>query len=288
MHEHFCQVIDHYWFVSKKYRIYFLRLPKPLTNLKPHIGFNAKYWFIKLNFLKQEHNYCFRNFKISDLILTLNLRNTKDISLIKEWVSSNLKIPDISGIWIESISEADANLAKFLSNCTPAHLRHLVINQKTNSFTGIKSKFYIDAFSKAATNIAKEVFFYCIYFRAKDLQTVVRSAHKAERIVFNFCDIHCSSSLDFGANLSYNTKFLSFQFWGSTIRKERMTDWKTDSSKFSIIVDAIGNSGLSSSLEQLIIFGNPTLSNFEVQLELNLKKMSHISVVEEPLFPLSS
>ena len=202
-------------------------------------------------------------------------------------MASNLKIPDISWIQIESVSEADANLAKFLRNCTPVHLHSLVINQIANSLTGIKSKFYIDAFSKAAANIIKEVFFYCIDFRAKDLQTVVRSAHKSERIVFNFCDIHCSSSLDFGADLNYNTKFLSFQYWGSTSRKERMTDWKTDSSKFSLIVDAISSSGLSSSLEQLIITGNPTLSKLILQMELNWKNMSNISVVEERLSPLS-
>ena len=206
---------------------------------------------------------------------------------MKDLVASKLRIPDINKIRIESISDADENLAKFLSNCTPIHLRLLAINWKTNNFISIKSKFYIDAFSKAVASITKEVYFYCIDFRAKDLQTVVRSAHNAERIVFNFCDIHCSSGLDFGANLSYNTKFLSFQQWGSTGRKEKTTDWKTDSSKFSNIVDAIGNSGLRTSLEKLSIAGNPTLFKFKLQVELSAKNMSHISVVEEYSSPLS-
>ena len=174
---------------------------------KNYINYN----YIKLNFRKEEHNYSFRKFNFSELYLKLNLRNSDNTSLMKDLVTSKLRIPDIIGIRIESISDADANLAKFLSNCIPVPLRLLAINLNANRRTGIKSKFYIDAFSKAAASITKEVYFYCIDFRAKDLQTVVRSAHNAERIVFNFCNIHCSSGLDFGADLSYNTKFLSFQ-----------------------------------------------------------------------------
>ena len=206
---------------------------------------------------------------------------------MKDLVTSKLRIPDIIGIRIESISDADANLAKFLSNCIPVPLRLLAINLNANRRIGIKSKFYIDAFSKAVASITKEVYFYCIDFRAKDLQTVVRAAHKAERIVFNFCNIHCSSGLDFGANLSYKTKFLSFQQWGDMIFRERTTDWKDDSSKFFFIVDAIGSSGLRASLEKLSIANNQTLSKSKVQEELNAKGMTHISVVDEHPSPFS-
>ena len=43
----------------------------------------------------------------------------------------------------------------------------------------------------------KEVYFNCIDFSAQDLQTVVKAARNAERIVFDFCCINCSSGLDF-------------------------------------------------------------------------------------------
>ena len=129
-------------------------------------------------------------------------------------MASRLRLPDINGIQVDNISDADTDFASFFSNCTPARLQLLWVNYFANSNIGIKSRFYINAFSEAAARTEKEVYFYCIDFSAEDLQTVVRAAHNAERIVFFFCCIHCSSDLDFGNDLSYKTKFLSFQNWG--------------------------------------------------------------------------
>ena len=206
---------------------------------------------------------------------------------MRDCVTSRLRLPDLNGIQIQYISDADAELASFLSDCTPARLKLLVVNRFVNSNIGIKSNFYVDAFSEAAARTTKEVFFTCIDFSAEDLQTVIRTARNAERIVFNWCCIHCSLGLDFGADLSYKTKFLSFQQWGTTFHKERMTDWKADPSKFSLIVDAINSSGLKSSLQKLSIAWNQTLSKSKVQEELNVKGISHISVVEEYVNPFS-
>ena len=202
-------------------------------------------------------------------------------------MTSKLRLPDLKGIMVDKISDADADLASFFNVCTPARLKLLWVNYFVNSYTGIKSKFYVDALSGTAARTTKEVYFKCIDFSAEDLQTVVRAAHNAERIVLDFCCIHCSSGLDFGADLNYKTKFLSYQSWGNTFYKERTTDWKADPSKFSLIVDAIGSSGLRSSLMKLNIAWNPTLSASKVQEELNAKWMSHISVVDEDQFPLT-
>ena len=203
-------------------------------------------------------------------------------------MDSRLRLPDLNGIRVDYISDTDAYLANFFSKCTPARLKLLWVNYFANRTTGIKSKFYIDAFSRVARRATKEVYYNCIDFSAKDLQTVVRAACNAERIVFHFCSIHCSSGLDFGANLNYKTKFLSFQGWGNSYYKERTTDWKTDPSKFSLIVDAIDNSGLRSSLKKLSIYANTTLSYSKVKKELCAKGMSNISMVQEWPSPLSS
>ena len=207
---------------------------------------------------------------------------------MRDFVASKLRLPNLNGIRVEYISDADADLASFLSDCTPARLKLLAVNYSRSSSTAIKSKFYVEAFSGAAARTTKEVYFNCIDFSAEDLQIVVRAACNAERIVFDFCDIHLTSDLDFGTDLSYNTKFLSFQWWGNTAHKERTTDWKADPSKFSLIVDAIGSSGLRASLEKLNIAYNETLTSSKVQEELSTKGMSHISVVEENPSPLTS
>ena len=130
---------------------------------------------------------------------------------MRDCITSKLRLPNLNGIRIDYISDKDADLASFLKNCTPAKLDVFKVNFYRNNNTGIKSKFYIDAFSEAARRTTKQVYFYCIDFSAKDLQTVVRAARNAEKVVYYACCIHCSSGLDFGADLSYNTKFLSFQ-----------------------------------------------------------------------------
>ena len=203
-------------------------------------------------------------------------------------MASKLWLPDLKGIGIDNISDANTDLINFLSDCIPSSLKLLAINSNRNSSIGIKSKFYVDAFSEAARRTIKEVYFSCIDFNMEDLQIVIRAAYNAERIVFYFCDIHCTSDLDFGADLSYNTKFLSFQGWGSTSNKERTTDWKVDPSKFSLIIDAISRSGLRASLLKLSIAYNETLSLSKIQKEMNEKGISHISVVEENPSPLTS
>ena len=199
---------------------------------------------------------------------------------MRDCVASRLRLPNLYWIWIDYISDADADLASFLSDCIPSSLHLFTINYHSISNIGIKSKFYVKAFSEVARRTTKEVFFYCIDFSAKDLQTVVRSACNSERIVFSFCCIHCSLGLDFGADLSYNTKYLSFQSWGS-MSTERTTDWKVDPSKFSLIVDAICSSGLKTSLQKISIAYNETLSVTKIQEEMNIKGMSHISVIKD-------
>ena len=207
---------------------------------------------------------------------------------MRDCISSKLKLPDLNKVQIDYISDADVDLASFLTDCTPANLHLLAVNCWAYSDFGIKSKFYVDSFSKTVRRTTNEIYLSGIDFSAEDLQTVIRAVRNVERILLHYCCIHCSSGLDFGADLSYNTKFLSFQGWGSKYVKARTTDWKTDPSKFSLIVDAISSSGLRASLERLNIYSNQTLSASKVQKELNEKGMPHISVVEEHSYPLSS
>ena len=203
-------------------------------------------------------------------------------------MTSKLKLPDLKGIRIESISDADADLTSFLSDCIPLHLLLFSINWDVNSWIGIKSEFYIDLLLKAVSKVTKEVYFWCFDFSAKDLEQIIKAAHNSERLVFRFCCIHCSPNLDFGSTYNYNTKFLSFECWGSTAYKERTTDWKTDPSCFENIVDAIKNSGLKDSLQKVSIGLNQTLSKEKVQELFNNKGMSQITVTEEVQNPLSS
>ena len=201
--------------------------------------------------------------------------------MMRNCVVSKLKLPDLELIWIDYISDADADLVSFLNECTPARIDDFKVNEYSENKIGKKSKFYIDAFSETTARTIKQVYFKYIDFSAEDLQTIVRAAHNTEEIKFVDCNIHCSPGLDFGADLKYNTNFLSFRSWGESNIEERTTDWKTDPSSFSLIVDAICGSGLRVSLQNLDISYNETLSASKVQAEFVEKGMPNIYIVQE-------
>ena len=209
------------------------------------------------------------------------MKDAKQKALLKDIEKSNFKLPDIKRIIIDNVSDSDANLSRFLTNCTPNQLKYLCVNNSTAAETLIKSKIDINSLSKAVGAVTKEIFIRLYEFSEVDLQQFIRAACKTERIIFQRCSVHCSSALDFGAKFKYNTKFLSFQLWGYTDYIELTTDWISDPSCFSHIVDAISSSGLRHSLTKLSIGSNPTLDKAKVQELLNAKRMAHIKVVEE-------
>ena len=215
------------------------------------------------------------------------MTEAKQKALLKDIETSNLKLPDIKRIRIDYVSDSDSNLSRFFTNCTPNQLKFLCINYSTGPDIPIKSKIDINSLSKAVIGVTKEVYIRLYEFSAADLQQFVRAACNVERIIICRCSVHCSSALDFGATLKYNTNFLSFQFWGDTGCKELTTDWISDPSCFSHIVDAISSSGLRDSLTKLSIAYNQTLDKAKVQDLLNAKGMAHISVVKESPGPSS-
>ena len=215
------------------------------------------------------------------------MKDAKQKALLNDIKTSNIKLPDIKRIKIDNVSDSDADLSCFLSNCTPNQFKYLCINYSTTAGTLIKSKIDINSLSKTVAAVTKEIHIRLYEFSAADLQQFIRAACNTERIIIQRCFVHCSSALDFGSKLKYNTNFLSFQLWGDTGFTELTTDWKTDPSCFSHIVDAIGSSGLRHSLTKLSIARNQTLDKAKVQDMMNVKGMAHISVVEEDPGPRS-
>ena len=192
-----------------------------------------------------------------------------------------LRLPDIKRIEVNNISDSDTDLVNSFLNSTPDRLKILCIDHDSPGGTPVKYKLDINSLSKAVAAVTKEVYISCFEFSAADLQQLIRAACNAERIVFYLWSVHCSSALDFGATIEYKTNYLGFDYWGSTSDRDLITDWKADPSCFNYIVDAIGNSGLKSSLTKLNICDNKTLKKQKVQELLNENGMGHIEVVEE-------
>ena len=200
--------------------------------------------------------------------------------LLKDLVSSKLKLPNIRRIDIRYISDWNNELNSFFQNWVPSKLDLLSVNYWINTYIGIKMGFYIDSISKAMKSVEKEIYLNCFEIKESELEQIIKSASNWERLVLCFCDIHCSRKLDFGVSAKYKIKFLGFANCGNIFYNDRKTDWISTPSCFKNIVEAISKSGLRDSLEQVDIYDNETLNKDEVQTIFNELEMSHISVVE--------
>ena len=196
---------------------------------------------------------------------------------------AKLRLPNLRAVHIQNVSDADADLVCFLDDCTPAQLKLLRINLGSYSSTATKAKFYMKTLPKLVSATTEEVFLYFLEFSEAELGQIVRASCSAETLIFEGCDIHCSTALDFGSALKYKTKALSFQSWGNTSNSNRKAYWKSSPACFDNIIEAIANCGLRDSLQTISIYENQSLSVEKVQQKLNEKGMSHVTVDEEYL-----
>ena len=184
----------------------------------------------------------------------------------------------MNSINVWKIKNGDEHLDYFLRVCIPSKLRKLSMNYTLNSTIPTKAKFYLSSLSKAIRSVTNEVYFKNFEFNEKDLEYFIRTACNVEAIAFNFCSIHCSTKMDFGENIKYKTKTLSFKFCGNMKLKNVTTDWKTNPSAFLNIIDAIGKSELRQSLTKIDISSNETLDKANIKEYLDVKNMAHILI----------
>ena len=208
------------------------------------------------------------------------MKDAKQKSLLTDLGSSKLRLPNIRKIRIDYISDGNKELNSFFQNWVPSKIDLLSVNYYLNTSTGIKMDFYIDSISKAIKSVQKEIYLRCFEIKEPELEQIIKSSSDWERLIIDFCDIHCSKKLDFSVSSKYKVKFLSFRHCGNTYSSYRKSDWKSTPSSFKNIVEAISKSGLKDSLEKVDIYGNQTLKKDVVQAMFNELGMSHISVVE--------
>ena len=208
------------------------------------------------------------------------MKNAKHKSLLTDFGSSKLRLPNIRKIRIDNISDGNKELNSFFQNWVPSKLDLFSFNYYSYTRTGIKMDFYIDPISKAMKSVSKEIYLTCFEIKETELEQIIKSSSDWERVILYFSDVHCSKKLDFSVSSKYKVKFFSFIYCGYTGLNNKKTDWKTTPSCFKNIVEAISRSGLKDSLQQVDIYGNQTLKKDEVQVLFNELEMPHISVVE--------
>ena len=146
--------------------------------------------------------------------------------------------------------------------------------------------FYIDSILKAIKSVEKEIYLWCFEIKESELEQIIKSASNWERLIFDYCDIHCSRKLDFGVSDKCKIKYLSFAECGNTYSSYRKSDWMSTPSCFKNIVEAISKNRLKDSLKEVDIVYNQTLKKAEVQAMFNKLGMPHISIVQTDTRPM--
>ena len=176
-----------------------------------------------------------------------------------------LRLPDFRTVQIGCVLNANSDLKRFLNCFTVAKLKLLRFNYFSHITTATKASFYIRSLSKIVRATTKQVSLFRLELNEEELEQIIKASCNTDTLIFEMCDIHCSTALDFGSSLKYKMKILSFQFWGNTFDPDRKADWKFDPTCFNNIIEAISNSGLRNSLQNICIACNLTLDKEKVR-----------------------
>ena len=208
-------------------------------------------------------------------------------TLFKDLIFSKVRLPEIKMIKLDQVGNSDLDYNAFFENWFPPKLQLFCLNCPRYDATAIKAEFYINSLWKAVSSVTKEVFIDCFEFSETELEQIIKSASNAERVVLNYWDIRCSTVLDFGSDIKYKIKHLSFEQWGYNQDFYRTTDWKLNPSCFENIINAISKCELKSSLEEINIYGNSTLDIGNVKELFVAKGMSNIIFLDSMTGPLA-
>ena len=207
----------------------------------------------------------------------------KDRNLLNDLNNAKLRLPNLRAVQIGYVSDADADLVSFLDVCTPLQLKLFRFNLLSFDLEATKVKFYVRSLLKLVNATTEEVFLNRLKFSEAELEHIVRASCNAERLIFNNCEFHCLTALDFGSTFKYKTKILSLQYWGNTSSSDRKADWISSPTYLDNIIEAISKSGLRDSLHTIRIYINDSLFVMKAQQMLNEKGMQHITAVESYL-----
>ena len=127
--------------------------------------------------------------------------------------------------------------------------------------------------------VSKEIYIYCFNISISDLQKIVQSSYNSERLVFRYCCIPWSESMDFSSSSISKIKFISFYNCG-----ENKSDFVSNPACFENIVEAIAKSGIKLNLKHIDIY-NCKLDKETIQKMFVKHGMNEVKVVETGAAP---
>ena len=92
-----------------------------------------------------------------------------------------------------------------MENWIPQNLSYLCLNYSAVNGTPIKLNYYIDSLASAMKNVTKEAFIRWFELNISELQEVVKAGYNSERVVIYYCNLKCSSAIDFAISNVHKT-----------------------------------------------------------------------------------
>ena len=109
---------------------------------------------------------------------------------------------------------------------------------------------YLDAILPHIHKVSKEIYFRLFKINNKDLSNIIKVSANCDRLILRGATIVNCGNIDFGKDLAYKIRFISFENTG----RQEYSNWKKNKIQYNQIIDAIKNSGLFNSLNSLCLY----------------------------------
>ena len=184
---------------------------------------------------------------------TLNiLLNKKEAqNFVKEYASLKGRLPNLHKLMISFPDYLIEGFKQFVLSCFPLKLDILIINgfSYINKKRGLASD-YSDILAHKLRDIKNEIHFIEHNMVSTNVFChIVRSSLNTERLIFRGCEIPTDEECNFGIDVPYKIKFISFGYNG----RSDICKWRSKNERFENIIKGIANSSLKNSLTTIQI-----------------------------------
>jgi hypothetical protein len=152
---------------------------------------------VKLNEL-EEYNHKYINPNFSEIInksndessfnkscsLLINLDEEKGVHLLNDLAASQISIPNITMIHINTLGNSDEHLKDFFEYCSPNKLGLLSLNYYSND-NYIDIEYYINSFAKFLKSVRAEIYLRRFQISSSSLSEIVKASCHCKSLILD-------------------------------------------------------------------------------------------------------
>mmetsp|Transcript_2627 Transcript_2627/g.2221 ORF Transcript_2627/g.2221 Transcript_2627/m.2221 type:complete len:211 (-) Transcript_2627:28-660(-) len=210
------------------------------------------------------------------------MEKNQDKEIIRTLGDKEQHLPYIKRVRIDNIDKVVCeSINIFLTSCIPVTLPLLCLNE--TALEVINGSKLIDSLCQAFQSVTKEINMCYIEFSPEEIQRIIKSATKTQKLVFRACKLHTNDHMNFNTNSALTHLSFDRCSYDDSVSMK----WDEYPERFENIVKAISKSNLKDSLT-IININNCGISVSKVEEQLSKYNISHINVVEQTDEPLEN